>query len=107
MVCWSYYHIISFIYQNVFLKGQKASTQNTSAPQEDSVESRCKSYACKIQDCLAKNQYDESKCKIEILTYRNCVNYYTQIFEEKKKAEEDLLKESLKNMESSDVNKKD
>lgn len=40
------------------------------------VERKCKAYACKIQECLDKNQFDEKKCKDEVKDWRECIHFY-------------------------------
>jgi hypothetical protein len=38
--------------------------------------SACKSEACKIQDCLSKNDYDVRKCSDEIAKLKKCCEKY-------------------------------
>ncbi|KAI8379360.1 uncharacterized protein BYT42DRAFT_568512 [Radiomyces spectabilis] len=32
----------------------------------------CQKYACDIQDCLQKNNYQESKCEAQLVALRKC-----------------------------------
>lgn len=47
------------------------------APKDDiSTDPPCHPRACAIQDCLAKNNYNETKCKAQVEALYDCCNAF-------------------------------
>lgn len=43
---------------------------------ERSARQKCQKYACDIQDCLVKNNYQNNRCKNVIDDYHKCMAKY-------------------------------
>lgn len=63
---------------------------NTTTKEEE--KNPCQTLACKIQDCLAKNNHIQDKCKFEIESFNKCMQRATETEWQK----EQLLKNEKK-----------
>jgi Mature-T-Cell Proliferation I type len=54
---------------------KKRQTQTSSPVDEkDPAEKSCKKHACEIQRCLSRNNFQQSKCALEIEAWESCAH---------------------------------